>query len=649
MANKHELSNGQLKLSVSENDKGFPLVTLEGANGIQHGPVPLVGFDTHVIFCQRVEQFCQPIKVRRYAPIKNGLHLELYDKWSQITVGVVLKLVNDRLRFTFKMAELYEREAETHRLFNVHFLPGLMTVDRQGEILLPLDTGAMLSPADAPAMSEQFLIYGEQPRWELLPMLPVSSVGESGNGIVAVATECPEDASVRFWTDGKGAGGIDMGACLREHWIDPVDRMDRSIEFVPAAFEVDQLHATAQTLRRHIVEDLKVKPISEQVKESPAVEQLTRSITGKVFYGVLDEGTGSARIGDPTHGEYIPSTTCEEAIEIFRKIKASGVDSYNNQAVGYIPNGHDGSYPSHDRFDERIGGREGFLEMVEEGKKLGFTINVHDNYNEGYESSPDFDWKWCFHDVYGMPQKRGAWGGGQAYLFNMNALPEDMVEGAFARMKALGLTGVGYVDAVGNPLYRNYHPEHGGPRRDHAEGIERVLKAAARTYGGVTTECGFLYAARHCAAVCMPGNHRTIGRSLPGHQALRLNLQPVPLYALSVSGLIMIYKRVSGDNPKAAIMDMLLMGMLPHHGDTVAHDRQQGGHRHNAFDEALAKSMKMVYDLVCVKYRHLKEQQILRWRRHDDGSEETTFADGTVVKADVSQAILSINGEEITL
>ncbi|MBC2603183.1 DUF5696 domain-containing protein [Puniceicoccus vermicola] len=644
LTNNYEFSNGIIRLRVFESDEGYPLVTIEGENRVQYGPVPLVGFDTHVIFCQRVERACQPIQVRRCTRIRDGFHFELHDQWSQITAGIVLQLVGDRLVATFKTSELYERENESYRLFNVTLLPGLMRVGREGQIILPLGTGLSISPEKAPAMSDRFLIYGEQPRWELLPMLPVTSTGENGNGIVSMATQCPEDASVRFWTDGRGNGGVDMGASLREHWIDPVDRMDRSVEFVPTTFETDQLHTTAHTLRRHIVEDLKVKPVSEQIKESEAVDKLVRSVTGKMFFGVLDQGTGGARLGDPTHGEYISNTTCQEAIEIFQKIKAAGVDGYNSQSVGYIPNGHDGSYPSHDRFDSRIGGREGFLEMVEEGKKLGFTINVHDNYNEGYESSPDFDWKWCFHDVYCMPQKRGAWGGGQAYLFNMKHLPEEMVEGALGRMKGLGLTGVGYVDALGNPLYRNYDPDRGGPRRDHAQGIERVLKASADTYGGTTTECGFLYAARHCVAVCMPGNHRHIGSAV--HQALPVELKPIPLYALSVSGLILVYKKF--DQSKSDVIDMLLMGQLPHHGDTVARDQVQGGHRHKPFNDALAKNMKVVYDLVCVKYRHLKEQQILRWQLNDDGSEETTFADGTVVKADLSRETLFINGEEIS-
>jgi hypothetical protein len=499
--NEHELTNDHFKPSVFEDDAGFPLVTIEGANGIQHGPVPLVGFDTHAIFCRRMKRFCQPINVRCYTPIQNGLHLEPDDKWSQITVGVVLKLVDDRLRFTFKMAELCEREDQTHRLCNGHLLPGPMTVGREGEVPLPMGTDAMFSPADAPAMTDGFLIYGEQPRWELLPMQPVASIGENGNDIVAVATECPEDAIVRFRTDGNGAGGIDMGACLREHWIDPVDGMDRSIGFVPAAFEIDQFHTNARTLRRHIVDDLNVKPISEQVKESPAVEQLTRSITGKAFYGVLDEGHGLDR--------------------------------------------------------RRLCG-----------------------------------------------------------LRRQSALPELSPRTRWSPARSRG-------------------------------GVERVLKAVARTYGGVTTECEFLYATRHCAAVCMPGDHRNIGRPLERHQSLRLNLKRVPLSFLAVSGLIMSYKRFSSKNRKAASVDVLLMGMLPHHGDTVAQDRQQGGQQHSGFEAALAKSMKIVYDQVRVKYCQLKAKQILGWRRHDDGTEASAVGDGTMVRSDIRYETVNGDGEEV--
>jgi len=637
----YELKNDHVRVTVSENKDGFPVVTMERSNGGRYGPVPLVGFDTYLSFCERIESPGQPVRVRQWTPIEQGLHLELYDRGSQISVGLLLELAGERLRLTLKMSELAERDDSAWRLYGVRFLPGLMTVGEGGSVLLPLSCGRMFSPAGAPPMEDTFLIYGEQKRWELLPMLPVASVGACGEGVIAVAAQCPEDASVRVWTDGKGRGGIDMGACLRENWTDPVDTMDRTIEFVPAPLDPDLLHTTARILRRHVVEDLGMRPIAERAGESEWIRYLTGAMTVKLFFGVLDQGCGRAHPQDPSHGQYLNCMTFAEATAALKKIKAAGVDALLTESVGFLPNGHDGCYPSHDCFDTRIGGRDGFSRMVEAGKKLGFAMNVHDNYNEGYEISPDFDWRWCSHDIHGQPQQRGRWGGGQSYLQCMRALPEDRVEGALARMKAMGLSGTGYIDAIGNPLYRNYHLEHGGPRRHHAEGIERVLKAAGATYGGVSTECGFLYAARHCTTVCMPSAHYQ-AHGIRAHWPLgSVDLELVPLYLLALSGLLMIDRHGHG---KRGIIEQLLLGLHPHFGDfTMRH----AGCGIQAFNDKLVREMKFTYDTVCTTFRHLQGQRVIRWEKNADGTEQTAYADGTDVRADFAGETVAVNGAKL--
>jgi len=87
------------------------------------------------------------------------------------------------------MTEVYEDKPVTFRLFSVILLPGLMTTT--ADILLPLRTGYLCRTTGKPRVRDRFLIYGEQPRWELLPLMPLAAVQGEDGGLMVLATECP--------------------------------------------------------------------------------------------------------------------------------------------------------------------------------------------------------------------------------------------------------------------------------------------------------------------------------------------------------------------------------------------------------------------------------------------------------------------------
>lgn len=635
-----QLTDDQISVTLDLQDDQ-PHLTLEhAATGMRWGPAPLLELDVFNGMGLCLDRPRIPC-VRHATPIENGVHLDLFDRFHQIVLGAVLKVRDGRLAVRVRMSEWVEHDDDVYRLYTAHILPGMMQVGEEGDLLLPLSPGRRISPAGKPEVTDQFLIYGEQSRWQLLPMLPVVSVGAKEAGLAAVATRCAEDANVRVWTDGQGNGGIDAGACLRQNWIDPVDQMDREIEFVPLTPKPDLLHATAEALRRHVVEDMGMKTLAERAEESEAVRYLFKAPGMKMRFGVRNQGIGRAHPLDEGYGEYLNAMTFPEATEMLREIKDAGVEHLHTISVGILPNGHDGCYPSHDRFDARSGGRKGFLRMVEAGNSLGYKMNVHDNFNEGYEISPDFEWRWCCRDIHGEPQRRGRWGGGQAYLQWMRALPEERVEGALRRMKALGLSGLGYIDAVGNPLYRNYSEEHGGPRRHHAEGIERILKAADQIYGAAGIEVGFLYAARHCASVCSPNTHYAARPMREEWPIAKLGGELVPLYNLAMSGLVMGENRVDHGETRP-IMETILLGLHPRINGVC----QRGLSGGTVYSAEFRRGLKRVYDLCSREFGHLAKLRLVRWEQESEGVERTEFEDGTDVFADFNEQILEVNGTE---
>lgn len=602
------------------------------------GPAPLAEFDIYSSMEQRVERALPRVVGLKRAD--DAIHVTLEARQYDITVGIRLSIRDDRLVVQLPWADVKERDAGMYRLFTVRLLPGLMRVGPSGQVLLPLSSGVMFSPAGKPAVSDQFLIYGEQSRWELLPMLPVASVGEGGSALIALATGCAEEAQLTVTTDGCGHGGIDLGSSYRQNWPDPVDACDRAFALVPRQVAVDLLHESADVLRRHVVEELGKPTLRQRAEESKVVAELMSAYTMKLFFGVTNQGAGMARPGDADFGKYRLIMTCDEAVDGLRRLHQAGIERVHTQCVGWIPGGHDGYYPTHHVVDERIGGEAAFRAMLAAGQRLGYLMNVHDNYNEAYRVSPDFDPQHVAIDLYGELTQRGRWGGGQAYLEWMLTLPHERVEGAMQKVKDLGVNGPTYIDAIANPLYRNYDRNCPGPRGDHARGIVRVLKAASALHGGVGIECGFLYGVLHADSTCMPASHRNRRRIRSDWPIAALMDCSVPLYQLALSDLLIMETNAAVN--WLNLMDAALMAKHPR----TEWGYHPGFHGAAPLSDAMIARIVAFNDLCLKRLGRLQPQRLMRWESSGE-VERTLFEDGTEVRADFGAQRLWIDGREI--
>lgn len=642
-----ESANWRVELVASENtgqkkapEPSIKLTRKAHGKDITQVTLPVARVDIH----DRIEQRDapdMPLQLVR-AEIQNEesndqLHLELVNRRYDIGLSLRLTLRADGgLEVRLKISEIQERDSGVHRLLAVHVLPGLlhMTADIQG--LLPLATGRLFDAAGVPEMDDRFMLYGEQSRWELLPVLPIASIGADptkGNisGLAVLATQCAEDTLIRVRANGKGSAWIDTGFSLRERWDDVVDSQDRVLRYVPLPETMDLLHGSANVLHRYLTDELDRPTLAQEAAENPQLRQMLGSYTMKMFFAVQHHGW------DPARCQYHALMNFDEAGDALKRIKAAGIDRVVTQSVGFIERGHDGTYPSHVNIDPRLGGPEGFARMLKVGHDLGFGMNVHDNYNEAYESSEDFNPEHLFIDEYGQWLKRGRWGGGQSYLQDMLHLPKSRIEDALAQVKALGLSGMGYVDAVGNPLYRNYDAKRPGPRSNHARGICRVLDAARKGYGAVGIECGFLYALLSADSFVMPSSpHGKV--NWPAHWPIsKIGGQNVPLVNLALSGLWSIE---TGHNMNwAKTAQSLMLGKHPRTEWTI---RDNNGHAPLLTDESIAR-FKAIYDLQLVTYAHLQTQQLTQWRRIEPGIEQTVFDDGTTVDFNKHTGELKVN------
>ena len=483
------------------------------------------------------------------------------------------------------------------------------------------------------------MIYGEQSRWELLPLLPVCAVQDSEAGLIALARQGAGETECHVATDGAGGGAVGFGMSLRQFWPDPVEKTTREIRFRPAGPREDIAVAAAKRVRRHVIDDHGKPSLKARAAESPELAALIRSYTMKLFFAVENRGImmeGKEK-GDPISFKQVMSFA--EAAAALERIKAAGIDHAHTQSVGFNPGGHDGMWPSRFPIEERLGGEDGFRGLVAQGRRLGFTMNAHDNQLSSYRRSHDFREAELVVDQWGQPMALGEWGGGPTYIINPFARPHGEVEREMRRLKDLGLTGCAYLDGMGNPLYRDYSAAHPMTRTDYARGINTLLAAARLVYGAVQTECGFLYCAIEADAMCTGGCPWHAGACWPEWPVTRLMDKRMPAWELALHDLVLLE---SHGLEWPDVMECVLMGR---------HPRDEWSARPGVMpvlDDARIARLKSKYNLCLTRFGRLQTEELMTWEELSDGARRTTFADGTVVVADFSSQELLVDGKRVS-
>ncbi|MDB5325249.1 MAG: hypothetical protein JWM57_818 [Phycisphaerales bacterium] len=601
--------------------------------------VPALVLEVYDRTLQRIERF-EKVEVKTLERVDDAIHLTVANEYRGISVGVWVTLTaTGELSFWLSTAEAYEHRHGLYRIAAVDLLPGLMRAGPDGELLLPINTGVLCSPADKPARSDRFLIYGEQHRWELLPTLPVAAVNTPAGGLVAMAAAGAAETECRVSTDGRGNGTVGLSFWFRNLDIDPVEQSPREIRFALVPPRQDITGFTAGVLRRHVTQELGKPTLTQRAKESPEVAHLLGATIMKLFYGVQAQGIMLGEGGGASaQPKFLLTMTFDEAKTGLKAFHDAGVDKIYTQNVGWNFRGHDGAYPTRFPVERRSGGEAAFRDLIAYGHNLGYQMTVHDNYLDAYECSADFDPDVIIRDPYGQLQVRGFWGGGTSYVTWPLAFADKHMAAEMRRIKELGIRGPYYLDGMGSPLYTNYHPKHGGTRTAMAQGIDRILTTARDLYASSATETGYLYCSLTPDLVANPGNDGLKGLCRPEWPITDLiGDRCVPLWQMVMSGLVVT------ENQGLAWTDTMRALLY------AQHPRYEWSTRPGVqpvLDAAMIRKIKFRHDLLIKRFGHLRTQQMTAYER-DSGYESTTFEDGTVVTADFDAGVLRVDGEMI--
>ena len=187
-----------------------------------------------------------------------------------------------------------------------------------------------------------------------------------------------------------------------------------------------------------------------------------------------------------------PSATFERCEQMIREIHAL-TDGWPQlvHLWGWQFKGKDTGYPAVDVVDERIGGYQGMMRLMEQAKSLNATVSLSDNYDDAYRSSPAWNEAMIARKPDGDLWKSRQWTGEESYIQGMakymEGLGPERIKYTCERYK---LPGTIHVDVLSYYAIRNdWDPKHPASGiRNLLAGRYRVLEEFKKHGVDVTSE-----------------------------------------------------------------------------------------------------------------------------------------------------------------
>lgn len=570
---------------------------------------------------------------------KDAMEFSFLTGRSRIEWRMRIELDGSELRVRVPWESIREGRQSQFRLLGIRPLPGLLTGG--GTFLAPLKCGALIRPArHRRRLSDRVLIYGDQTRHEDLPLLPLCGFYEEGRcgvALIAGAGDC--DALYELDLPGDGTASCGFSFRYRYAWPDPVDGIDREALYVFLDAEDADYSGIGRRYHRFLREERGVETLVEKTARNPLLKEMGRSLVVKTFHAMKDL---DRERGD---GVFHLHQTFAETEQQLAKLKASGIGRAAVQLVGWNLDGHDGAYPRRFPVDARPGGEEGMRRLIRAGQRLGYQMQVHDNFAD----STDPVHHGVIRRLWGDPLARGIWGGGAIYSLNPQKIGEAEIRGEMERVKALGVEGLYYLDAIAPPLEIDYDPACRVPRRAHADGLAWLLELGRSVFGACGAEMGFAHLARHADYISNSPLRGIPASSSEADAGIHSLVDEwVPVWQIAFHGLL-IHSLV--DRPVPAL-DKLLeaaeTGAVPRCDFTGANPGE-GTLLAVQWHDGLLPAYKAKFDILADRMGDVRAAPIVRHRSIGDRIFETEFSSGRVIQTDYGEGRIFDGGGEVPI
>ena len=158
---------------------------------------------------------------------------------------------------------------------------------------------------------------------------------------------------------------------------------------------------------------------------------------------------------------------------------------------GWQFNGKDTGYPAVNVVDERIGGYDGMMRVMERGRALNATVSLSDNYDDAYKSSPAWNEDYIARRPDGQLWQSRPWTGEVSFIQGLAKYMEGPgVERVRSTCERYKLPQTTHIDVLSYYAIRNdWDPKHPASGiRNLRQGRYRVLEEFAKHGVDVTSE-----------------------------------------------------------------------------------------------------------------------------------------------------------------
>jgi hypothetical protein len=515
-------------------------------------------------------------------------------------------------------------------LLSITPLPGFGAVQtgEPGYMLLPNYSGVICRFDKDISLTHSNMIYMQQSQWEDFADLPVFGVCHKNSAFLGIVTSGEFDTEIMTELN----RGPERQNCIypRLHFrygkADEIDNVDRRICYHLLSDADADYAGMARTYRNYLLQAKNLQPLRNRIPKQPPLTNYDSYGFIKIFCAGRSpqaDGQGTMHI----------TTTFAEVQKILQAIKDAGIEKASVILVGWNQEGHDGKYPTRLPAEPRLGGDEGLKRLVDFTKELGYQITFHDNYADGYQTSPDFAEADVITDRDGWPIRAGIWGGGTSYIM----CPSQMLQFAekdLPRTKSMGLNGKYYLDGTVQPPRICYDKRHGHPatRRAYCEGVKNIARLARKTFSGCEIENAVDF-----MSDSIDGIAQIITYKLPKVQNTDFGRyfidDIVPFYQIAYHGILQYRLHCPADHKKiygsaeTGLLKEIEFGAMPRIELCYRHAPEIG---HPVYTDYLA-FMKKQYDILCSELGQLQLEFIEDHKSLAPNVFKTIYSDGTEV------------------
>lgn len=249
----------------------------------------------------------------------------------------------------------------------------------------------------------------------------------------------------------------------------------------------------ARAYRKYKLESGAVRPLSEKIKEKPALEYCVYAPEIRVRQGWKPAPPKVIHQTLENEPEMKVVVTFDRVGDIVRELKRQGVDKAEICLVGWNKSGHDGRYPQMFPVEPKLGGEAKLRELIKNTLADGYQITCHTNSTDAYEIADVWSEEYIIKKPDGSLQKNPTpWSGGEMYDVCWKRAYERFGEHDLAKVADLGFKGMHYIDvSTCVPARECFDPRHPTTPEEASAYMNKIFEYCNKTFGGSMSEGGY--------------------------------------------------------------------------------------------------------------------------------------------------------------